>query len=187
MGPGLSCRNALVRKINSMSDQEIEDHDYGANSADDVEEEAEGGKKQPTVERLYDLEPEDDITTDPLKATEDGYSYTPPTDPPVVSSDDLEEAEIAVGFASNAEGSHPDEEKLPLRVETGDLELENHVYTSLRNNSETRHLTDIEVKVRSGVLFLDGTVETEDDIALVDDIVSALEGVSRVQNRLRVR
>ena len=173
--------------MNFISDQEIEDNDYAADFADDIEEETEGEGEQPIVERLYDLEPEDDITSDPLKATEEGYPYTPPSDPPIVPSDDLEGAEVAVGFASSAEESHPDEEILPLRVETGDLELENHVYVSLRNNSETRHLTDIEVKVRSGVVFLEGTVDTDDDIAVVDDMVSDLEGVSRVQNRLRVR
>jgi hypothetical protein len=177
----------LVRKMNNMDDQEIDDNDYGADSADEIEEEAEGGEEGPVVERLYELEPDEDITTDPLKATEDGYPYVPPTDPPVVPSDEPGGAEVAAGFVTEMEGSPPDEEDLPLRVEAGDLELENHVYTALRDNSETQDLTNIKVKVRNGVVYLAGTVEIEDDIPLVDDIVSDLAGVSQVHNRLRVR
>jgi hypothetical protein len=186
MNPNLSCRIARGTNMNSASDQGIEDGDLPADSVDYVQEEAEGGEGQPVVESLYDLEPEDQITTNPLEAVEEGYPYTPPTDPPVLPSDDLEGAEIAVGFASSTEESSPDEEILPARVERGDLELERHVYTVLRNNSETQNLTDIRVSVRDGVVFIQGTVQSDDDIAIVDDIVNDLDGVIEVRNYLRL-
>jgi hypothetical protein len=139
------------------------------------------------VERPHDLEPEDDITTDPVEAMEEGYPYVPPTDPPVLPSDDPERAEIAVGFASSTAESNPGEEVLPPRVERGDLKLEQHVYTVLQTSSETQNLTGIEVSACNGVVFLRGTVQSDSDIAIVDDIVNDLDGVMGVRNYLRLR
>ncbi len=138
------------------------------------------------VERLQDLEPEDDLTSDSQEAAEEGYPYLAPSDPPVLPSDDLEGVRIAAGFASSMEESHPDQEVKPARVEKGDLELEEHVHEALRYNSETQHLTDVEVCVSQGVVLLRGTVQSEDDIATVDDIVTDLDGVRAVRNHLRV-
>lgn len=138
------------------------------------------------VERLEDLEPDDDLTSDWQEASEEGYPYLAPSDPPVLPSQDLEGARIAAGFAPSMEESHPDQEVKPARVEKGDLELEEHVYEVLRDNSETQHLTDVEVCVSEGVVSLRGTVQSEDDIAIVDDIVSDLDGVRAVRNDLRV-
>jgi hypothetical protein len=138
------------------------------------------------VERLEDLEPEDDLTDDSQEATEEGYPYLAPSDPSVLPSEDLEGARIAAGFAPSMEESHPDQEVMPARVEKGDLELEKHVYEALRDNSETQNLTDIEVCVSEGVVLLQGTVQSEDDIAMVDDIVTDLDGVRAVRNDLRV-
>lgn len=137
------------------------------------------------VESLLDLEPEEELTSDPLEATEEGYSYLAPSDAPVLPSDDLEGADIAAGFAPSMEETHPDREVTPARVEEGNLEILEHVHTALRENSETGHLTGVEVCVSGGVVLLSGTVDTEDDIAIVDDIVSDLEGVRGVRNRLR--
>jgi hypothetical protein len=169
-----------------MSDQETEDYDDAADVADDIEDEAEVEEEQTIEERLYDLEPDDDITTDPWEAVEEGYPYAPPTDPPILPSDDLEGAEIAVGFASSMEESNPDEEILPPRVDRGDLELEQHIYTVLRNNSETQNLTDIEVSVCDGIVVIRGIVQSDNDIAIVDDIVNDLDGVIEVMNYLRL-
>ncbi len=175
-----------VRNMNSIPGQETEDSDLGTDSADDAEEESEDEEEQHAVERLYDLEPADDVTTDPLEAAEEGYPYVPPTDPPILPSDDLEGAEIAAGFASSMEESNPDEEILPPRVERGDLELEQHVYTVLRNHAETQNLTDIEISVCDGIVTIRGIVQSAVDIGIVDDIVNDLDGVIEVRNYLRL-
>lgn len=138
------------------------------------------------VERLEDLEPEDELTSDSQEATEEGYPYLAPSDPPVLPSEDLEGVRIAAGFAPSMEESHPDQEVKPARVEKGDLELEEHVYKALRYSSETQNLTDVEVCVCEGVVLLRGTVQSQDDIATVDDIVTDLDGVRAVRNDLRV-
>jgi osmotically-inducible protein OsmY len=84
------------------------------------------------------------------------------------------------------EETEPDAERLPERVERGDLEIQDHVCTMLRNNSETGDLTDIEVLVSRGIVLLRGSVPSEQDISIVDDIVSDLDGVREVRNELRV-
>jgi hypothetical protein len=172
--------------MNSVPDQEDEDSVLGADSADDAERESEDKEERLVVERLYDLEPEDDITTDASEAAEEGYPYTPPIDPPILPSDDLEGVEIAAGFASSMDESGPDEEIVPPRVERGDLELEQHVHTVLRNHAETQNLTGIEISVRDGIVVIRGIVQSDADIAIVDDIVNDLDGVIEVRNYLRL-
>jgi hypothetical protein len=172
--------------MSSVSDQETEDSDLGADSADDAEKESEDEEEQLVVERLYDLEPEDDVATDPWEAMEEGYPYAPPTDPPILPSDNLDGAEIAAGFASSMGDTNPDEEILPSRVDRGDLELEQHIYTVLRNTAETQNLTDIEISVCDGIVAIRGIVQSDVDIAIVDDIVNDLDGVIEVRNYLRL-
>lgn len=140
-----------------------------------------------TVERLESVEPAGGMTDDALEASEEGIPYRAPSDPAVLPSDDPEGVDIAAGFAPSMEEAHPDPEELPQRVERGDLEIEEHVYTVLRDNSETGHLADeIEAVVSRGIVLLRGIVPDEQDISIVDDIVSDLDGVREVRNELRV-
>ncbi|MFN2291364.1 MAG: BON domain-containing protein [Anaerolineae bacterium] len=166
--------------------------------------EAEGSR--PVEERLLDIEPDDvefeeDLTTerafdtqrseghtyDPWKAEDQGLTYTPPSDPPVVpSEDDPQGAEIAAGFAPSMEAADIDVEDLPERVDDRDLDLEEDVYEALRYNSETRGLQDIRVYAHNGVVSLSGTVPSDEDLAQVYNIVGDLEGVIRVHNEIQV-
>jgi hypothetical protein len=139
-----------------------------------------------TVERLESLEPTGGMTDDAMEAAEEGIPYRAPSDPAVLPSDDLEGLEVAAGFAPSMEETYPDSEELPERVERGDLEIQDHVYTMLRDNSETGDLNDIEVLVSRGIVLLRGSVPTELDVAIVDDIVTDLDGVRAVRNELRV-
>jgi len=126
----------------------------------------------------------DGSTTDPHQAQEQGLVYDPPSDPPVLPSDDPQGAEVAAGFASSMEASNPDVLDLPDRVDNQDLDLEENIQTALRNNSETSHLTDISVTVRNGIAYLNGHVVSEDDVAIVHYLVRDLDGVQDVRNNL---
>lgn len=128
----------------------------------------------------------DGSTSDPHQAQEQGLVYDPPSDPPVVPSDDLQGAEIAAGFASSMEETNPDVMVLPDRVDNQDLDLESDIKTALHYNSETSHLQNIEVTVREGIAHLAGTVVSEDDIAIVDYLVRDLTGIRDVRNDLQV-
>lgn len=136
----------------------------------------------------YDTQRGEGHTHDPFLAQDQGLTYTPPTDPPTLPSEDAPEGiEVATGFAPSMESSDPDVERLPPHVDDSDLDLVDDVYLMLRNNSETGHLTNIKVQVHNGVVNLLGTVPSEDDIARVHAIVSEMDGVNAVQNNLQTR
>lgn len=128
----------------------------------------------------------DGSTTNPHQAQEQGLVYDPPTDPPVLPSDDRQGAEIAVGFASSMEEIDPGVTDLPERVDNQDLDLEQDIRIALKNNSETAHLSDVEVSVQNGVARLYGSVFSEDDIAIVHYFLRDLKGVREVRSRLQV-
>lgn len=135
---------------------------------------------------LIDTQHTDGSTGNVQLAMDQGLVYTPPDDPPVVPSDDLQGAEIGAGFASSMEETNLDVENLPERVDNNDSDLEDNVRDALRYNSETTNLDDVRVYVRNGIVYLRGTVETDEDIAIVDELVRDIEGVVDVDNALDV-
>lgn len=138
------------------------------------------------AEALIDTQHTDGSTSNPTEAEEQGLVYTPPDDPPVVPSDDLQGAEIGAGFATNMENSNPDVERLPTRVDNNDLDLEEDIATALRLNSETAHLQQITAQVHDGVAYLYGTTESADDAAIVEYTIRDLPGVVDVVNQLQM-
>jgi hypothetical protein len=157
--------------------------------ADDVEiypEELAATATDYSIEDFVDDEALQEQTTQPGEAIEEGISYSPPSDPAVVGSEEPDSAEVATGFAPSMEESDPDVDELPAHVDNNDLELEEDVYVALRNNSETANLNDIEVRVTDGVVHLRGSVPDQDDLGYVYAIVSELEGVRDVRSRIEV-
>lgn len=75
---------------------------------------------------------------------------------------------------------------LPDRVDDNDADLEEDVRMALRYNSETQHLNDVRAYVRNGIVYLRGTVVSEDDITIVDELVRDLDSVVDVDNQLEV-
>jgi hypothetical protein len=121
------------------------------------------------------------------KAAEEGLSYTPPRDPATIPSEhDPAGSEVAAGFAPSMEESDPDARILPERIDRGDLEIQEDVALALRYNSETANLTNVSALVEEGTVRLFGSVPSEEDNALVYDIVSELEGVRQVISHLEI-
>ncbi len=148
------------------------------------------GDEEAQVERdlamgsMFDTQHSDGHTYNPTEAWDQGLTYTPPEDPPVLPSDDPQGAEIATGFATSAEDAGMDAEVLPERVDNNDDELADDVYRALRENSETMHLTDITVRVEDGVVTLLGTIPGDEDLPLIDAVLSDLDGVESLRYRL---
>lgn len=138
------------------------------------------------IENPIDTQHTDGSTDDPFVAQDQGLVYTPPSDPPVLPSDDLQGAEVAAGFASSMEESNPDVEDLPAAVDNQDSDLAEDIAISLRNNSETSHLHHIRILVRNGIVRLRGTVFSDEDLTIVDEQVRDLAGVVDVRNELEV-
>jgi len=134
----------------------------------------------------YDTQHGDGHTYDVGLAMDQGLTYTPPTDPPVLPSQDREGLDIAAGFALSMEDSDPDVERLPEGVDDNDLDLEDDVYEAIRFNSETQNLTDVRVRAGNGVVALFGTVPDDQDLERLIELIEDLDGVHRVLNHLMV-
>jgi hypothetical protein len=138
-------------------------------------------------EEIYDTQHGEGHTYNVWHTQEQGLTYTPPTDPPIVPSRDRPKGvEIGAGFAPSMEEIEPEQRNLIGRLAHSDLELQDRVYEALRYNSETAGLTNIAVRVQDRVVHLLGTVPGDEDTALVYSVVSDLEDVARVENHLRV-
>jgi hypothetical protein len=138
-----------------------------------------------TLGDIIDTAHGDGSTDNVQVAMDQGLVYDPPTDPPVVPSDDLQGAEIAAGFASSIEDD-PEVENLPESVDDNDEDIEQDIRRELRYNSETTHLDDVRIYVRNGVAYLRGTVLDDADISIVEEFVRDLDLVDEIENELEV-
>lgn len=134
---------------------------------------------------VIDTRHTDGSTDDVQLAMEQGLVYTPPTDPPVVPSDDPQGVEIATGFASSIE-DEPEVENLPASVDDNDSDAEDDIRKALHYNSETTHLDHVRVYVRNGVAYLRGRVLDEADSDIVAEFVRDLEAVDEIRNEIEV-
>jgi hypothetical protein len=145
--------------------------------------------------RLRDLEVQGPVDTQhsdgsayySQEAEMQGLVYTPPDDPPVIPSDDLQGIEIAAGFGQALEEEDdPRPEIVPDRVANNAEDLEEKIRYILRKSSETAHLGEIDVRAESGTVYLGGTVDTLEDIDIVVNLVQEIDGVTFVEEDLEV-
>jgi len=102
-----------------------------------------------------------------------------------VPSDDLQNVEIAAGFASSIE-DEPEIANLPDSVDDNDSDAEDDIRRALHYNSETTHLDDVRVYVRNGIAYLRGSVLDDDDSARVEEFIRDLDVVEDIRNELEV-
>jgi len=150
-------------------------------------EHVEGVEADLAKEQLIDTARTDGHTFNPHHAADQGLTYTPPTDPPVLPADNDQGVRVAAGFAHSMEDANPNARRVPERVEGNDLALEEDARSALRNNSESSHLDNVTVRVENGIAYLDGTVMSEDDFAIVDRIISHLDGIDEVESYLKLK
>ena len=126
---------------------------------------------------------EDDATTDPYAASDDGRIYYPPEDAPTQPSRQRRDADVAVGFGTSADDVALDEVDVPERFDVSDQQIAANVQQALRLHSETQDL-NIRVQVQDGIATLRGQVDTLADVASAEDIASEIEGVEEVREQL---
>jgi len=122
----------------------------------------------------------------PLKAQQQGLVYDPPDDPPILPSDDPQGIEMGVGFAKEAQFEDPRGEYVPERLAGGDWDLQARIVAVLHKSSLTNQMTDVQVQVEDGIVYLSGRVDTLDDIDVVCSVVEQVEGVVDVEEELIV-
>ena len=139
------------------------------------------------IEMLTELEMRAEETDDPMEAVEEGFTYVPPIDPPVVPGGGLENAEIASGLGVSSLDEPYDEDHHDSFL-IADDEVSARVREALRADSSTSAYADrIAIETRGGVVTLRGVV---DDLLDSDNLLAVAEyvdGVEEVVDELRVR
>lgn len=139
-----------------------------------------------SLEMLEDLDLRSDETTDANVAAEEGLTWVPPIDPPVVPSSDPQGAEIAAGFAVSALSEPYDLDHHGEVVPTED-EMTDRVREALRADSSTTvYAESIEIQTEGSTVILRGVVEDLDDDDNLVAVASTVAGVDEVIDELDV-
>ena len=139
-----------------------------------------------SLEMLEDLDARADETNDPNLAAEEGMTYIPPVDPPVVPSSDPEGAVVAAGFATSARDVPYDADHHQGFLSAED-ERTDRVREALRADATTTEFADrLEIETEAGVVTIRGTVEDLDDDDNVVAVASSVTGVDEVVDELEI-
>jgi hypothetical protein len=161
------------------TDQYLGETEAGVN--DDLPDDTE------SLEMLTELELRDEETDDAFEASDEGLTYVPPIDPPIVPSNNLEGVEIASGFGVSSLDEPYDSDSHDS-FELGDDEMAARVKEAIRADSLTSEYAGaIAVEVVNGVVVLRGQVTDLEDSDNLIAVASFVEGVVEVVDKLRVR
>jgi hypothetical protein len=139
-----------------------------------------------SLEAVTDSELRDGETDDPIVAIEEGLTYVPPSDPPVVASDDPEGIAVAAGFSTGAA-----EETWDLDHRTSEQvdesELNALIRAAIRADAATSQLADrVRIAVVGSTVVIRGTVDDLEDGDAIAAVVEQVEGVREVRDETEV-
>lgn len=139
------------------------------------------------LELLTERELRAEETDDPMEAVEEGFTYVPPIDPPLIPGGGYENAQIASGLGVSAlEEPYNEDHHTSFLVD--DDEMSARVREALRADSSTTQYADqITIETRSGVVVLRGVVDDLEDSDNLLAVAEYVEGVIEVIDQLRVR
>ncbi len=148
----------------------------------------EGGAEQ--FDLLVERELRAGETDDAIEAIQEGFTYVPPIDPPVVPSTSFEGVDVAAGFALSADDpdSEPglDRNDTDRFFERGD-DMTVMVRQALRADALTTHLADrLLIATINGAVIVRGTVDDLEDTDNIVAVISELPGVESVRDETTV-
>lgn len=122
-------------------------------------------------------------TDNPDVAAEEGETYVPPLDPPVVPDpNDPQGVRIAAGFGSSAMDEPYDADHHSSFLPEDD-EVTARVQEALLADSRTSRLADrIDVETSAGTVLLRGPIDDVDDSDLLVEVASSVTGVTDVRD-----
>lgn len=125
-------------------------------------------------------------TDNPDEAAEEGLTWVPPTDPPVVGVEGDGDPRIAAGFGITAESEPFDADHHSTALPAED-EVTARVTEALLANAATSGYADsLSVDTVGGIVRVEGVVADLDDETSVLEVVSSVAGVVDVRNELVV-
>lgn len=177
-------RSDEVDRLGELTNTEIDQGELEAGVNDDLPQEPDAEN----LELLTELEMRAGETNDPTVATEEGMTYVPPTDPPVIPDhDDPQGAQVAAGFGATALAEPFDADHHSQAVSDDD-EMATRVREALRADATTSTFAEaVAIGTRGSTVALRGVV---DDILDTDNaiaVVKRVTGVDEVLDELEVR
>ena len=139
-----------------------------------------------SLDAITDTELRDGETDDPIVAIEEGLTYVPPSDPPVIASDDPEGIAVAAGLSS---GSADEPFDLDHRSsdQIDESELNALVRDAIRADAATAEYADrVRIAVIGGTVVIRGTVEDIDDADAIAAVAEQVAGVREVRDETEV-
>lgn len=123
----------------------------------------------------------DGETDDPGVATQEGLTYVPPIDPPVVADPEAPDGITpAAGIAVSAESEPYDGDHRGTDLDPGS-DLNVRIREALRADSQTSVLEDrLIVGTRGSVAVIRGVIDDVDDSDSIIEVVSRVSGISDV-------
>jgi hypothetical protein len=172
-------------------EDEVEDQEHGLNDTELYEGEDEidaTGDEAVRIEDLAATELREGETDDPNVAAEEGLTYVPPVDPPVVPDlDDPQGARVAAGFGSSAQ-DEPYDSSHRAEILENDDDMEARVREALRADAATSGYAEtLAIGTRDGIVAVRGVVDDIDDTDTVIEVISRVAGVTEVRDELEVR
>ena len=120
-------------------------------------------------------------TDDPGVATQEGLTYVPPIDPPVVPDPESEDGiAVAAGMAVSAESDPYDDDHRGTDLDPGSV-MNVRIREALRADSQTSVLEDrLIIGTRGSVAVIRGVIDDVEDSDAIIDVVSRVSGISDV-------
>jgi hypothetical protein len=171
-----------IDTLGSLTDTDIYEGELEAGIHDDLP----GQPVERNLESLTDREMRAGETSNPDVAAEEGLSWVPPIDPPVVPGEGSDGLQVASGFGSSALAEPYDEDHhsdlLSAEGEVNDL-----VREALRADSTTSPLENrIAIGSIGGRVVLRGMVPDIEDSENVVAVAERVEGVIEVVDELEI-
>lgn len=128
-------------------------------------------------------------TDDVMDAVEEGLTYVPPIDPPIVpDADDPESIQVAAGFGVSADDESDVEGGEFYSPGVTEDDMTALVRRALRNDSATTHLADrLTIATINGTVVVRGVVDDLDDTDNIVAVISDLPDVEAVRDETTVR
>jgi hypothetical protein len=156
--------------------------EYEGEAAIDAADRGEG------IEDLADAELRLGETDDPEIAAQEGLTWVPPIDPPVVPDfDDPQGARVAAGFGSTAE-DEPYDSSHRSEILTAEEDFEARIRDALYADAATTAYADsLIIGNRGSTVVVRGEVDDIDDTDNVVEVISRVSGVEEVIDETEVR
>lgn len=144
-----------------------------------------GGGETESVDLLLSDELREGETENPDEAAEEGLTWIPPVDPPVIATDGGQ-IDVAAGFGMSAD-DEPFDADHHRSLEFADDERTERVREALLAHAATTALVDrLRFDTIGSQLIVAGTVDDLDDEDEVLAVASEVEGITDVVSRIRV-